>query len=501
MQGGNLLQDPHFDLAAQGIWKWERWSYQIEIMKPDNKKDPDLSQSFYAPSSFLPSESKWDHESAGQSGAAGAISGKAFTRFRAGFYQTVEVGKGTRVHFSVWANELCDYAEGRCPVLLKAGIDPTGGTDWTSGNIKWTAAEISNNKYVQLVTEEVTAGDSGKVTVFTWGEPSYPAAHSVAFFDDAALTSTASSTTLAGATSPAVTAQPAACAQLKWVSDVTIPDNTAMAPGAQFAKTWRVKNTGSCAFTGTLNFVGKGNQMGGQSPVALPKIEAGQEADVSVNLTAPTQAGDYYGTWQPRTDDGTPMENLVVRIKVSSEAATPVPTATATPQRQETPTPTAPPAPTTGQICVLAYNDLNGDGQQGADESLLAGVVFALSDASGPRDSYTTDSVTEPHCFTDLALGNYQLAIKPPANYASTTPSAMTISLGAGIKPNVNYGARRSGPAPAPTLTGGASSGGATTGGSPGSTVRTLLILVGVLVLIGLAAVGGFVLMSRRQHL
>ena len=86
------------------------------------------------------------------------------------------------------------------------------------------------------------------------------------------------------------------------------------------------------------------------------------------------------------------------------------------------------------QICVQAYNDLNGDGQQGADETLMAGVAFTLSDAGGPRDAYTTDGTTEPHCFQDLKLGNYQLTIKPPANYGSTTPDAMSISLSAGVK-------------------------------------------------------------------
>ena len=511
MQGGNLLQDPTFDLAAQGSWKWERWSYQVEVMKPDAKNEPDLDQSFYAPT-FMPSDPKWDHASGGDVGAAGALSGKISSKFRAGFYQTVEVGKGKRVRFSVWANEFCRYGPDACSVILKAGIDPTGGADWTSGNIKWTAAEISDNKYVRLVTEEVTAGDTGKVTVFTWGEPRNPGTNTAAFFDDAALTSTAASGTTPAeatplATQPAdqltATAQPAVCAQLRWVSDVTIPDDTATAPGAQFVKTWRVNNAGSCVFSGTLNFVGKGNQMGGVSPLALPKVEAGQQADISINLTAPTQAGDYNGTWQPRTSDGSPMENLVVRIKVSAAAATPVSTATATPQRQIAPTPLASPTrlasptPATGQICIKAYNDLDGDGQQSVDESLLAGVAFVLSDAKGPRDSYTTDSATEPHCFSDLPSGNYRLTTKPPANHVLTTSDALTVNLSGGMKAELASGAKRSGSVPTPT--GSAAPAGATAGGQAGSTGRTVLLVIGVVVLIGLAVAGGFVLGIRRS--
>jgi len=502
VQGSNLLQDPTFDLAAQGTWKWDKWSYA--------KKEAELGQSFVSPV-FMPSEAKWDHGSGGQSGAAGSLAGEAGAKFRAGFYQTVAVQAGTSVRFSVWVNEFCQSGGSGCPVILKAGIDPTGGTDWSSGNIKWAGTEISNNKYAQLVTEAVTVGDGGKVTVFTWGELRFPAFYAAAYFDDAALIGTAG--TAAPTTSqpgqPAATAQPAACAQVGWVSDVTIPDNTVMAPGTQFVKTWRVKNAGSCAFSGTLNFFGKGNQMGGQGQIALPKIEAGQQLDVSVNLTAPTQAGDYFGTWQPRTNDGAAMENLVVRIKVSAAAATAVPTATATPilavtatpslpTPQATQTPSASPTPAPGQACIQAFNDLNGDGQLGADESLLAGVVFSLSDASGLRDSYTTDSVSEPHCFADLPPGTYQMTIKPPANYASTTFDAMTINLSGGMKADVVYGAKRGGAALAPTPAAAASGGTAAGGGLLGNAGRVILIVFAALVLVALGGGIGVALMRRR---
>jgi len=518
-QGGNLLQDPTFDLAAQGNWKWEKWSYQNEVMQPGGKNGPDLEQSFYAPI-FVPSEAKWDHTSGGDSGAAGAISAlKINTKFRAGFYQKVQVGKGTRVRFSIWVNEFCRYGDSACSVILKAGIDPTGGTDSSSANVKWTGGEISNNRYARLVTEEVTAGDSGQVTVFTWGEPLVPGTYIAAYFDDAELTSTtspaataAAPTTIPAAGTPTTATLPATlptapaapggdCAQLRWVSDVTIPDDAPTAPGAKFVKTWRVKNTGTCTFTGTLNFVGKGNQMDGVSPTNLPSIEAGKEADVSISLTAPTQAGDAYGTWQPRTTSGTAMENLVVRIKVQAGAVTPAPAVTATlaPTLAATPRlvlPTPPPPPTTGEICVQAFNDLNGDGQQGADELLLAGVAFVFSGASGPIDSYTTDGASEPHCFTNLVLGVYQLTIKPPASYAGTTPGATSINLTAGIKPTIVYGAKRSGAAPVPT---GSPSGQAAPGGSLAGTVRTVAIVISVLVLVGLAVVGGMLLLSRRR--
>jgi hypothetical protein len=271
---------------------------------------------------------------------------------------------------------------------------------------------------------------------------------------------------------------------------VTIPDNAPVAPGAQFVKTWRVQNSGTCPWSGTLNFIGKGNPMGGQSPTGFPRVEVGQSADLSINLTAPTQPGAYYGTWQARASDGTVLENLVVKITVTGEAAASVAAVTATPQ-----IPAEAPTPSIGQICVLAFNDRNGDGQQGADENLLPGVILALSDTNGPKDSYTTDGVSEPFCFTNLQPGSYQVTMKPPANYGATTPKTSVIALSGGSQ-DVTFGARRGGPAPTATRASGGT--GATASGVLGSVGKVVLIVVAVLILVGLGFGGGFVLMSRR---
>jgi hypothetical protein len=506
LQAGNLLRNSSF---SSGTDYWDTWAYQVEIMKTDNKKEPDLEQSFYAPD-FITSESKWDMDG---NGTAGSASGLQYKKFRGGFRQTVDVPAGARVQFSGKVNGYCEDAQGaRCAVTLKLGIDPTGGIDWQSGSVQWVETQVNSNdpgKYAQLATGEVAVGPSGRVTVFTWGEPSYPFFHNAAYFDglNLVVTAAAPSTTPTAApaapapqpaqpAAPAAPAQPAACAQLRWVADVTIPDGTAIAPGTQFVKTWKVKNNGTCAFSGTLNFIGTGNQMGGASPTTLPKIDPGQQADISINLTAPAQVGEYQGTWQPRLTDGTPMENLIIQIKVQANAPAPMAAVTATPQEQLPPTPAPSPTPATGQICILAYNDRNGDRQQDADENLLAGVVFTLSDANGPREAYTTDGVSEPYCFVDLQPGSYSVSAKSPANYSVTTEKTTVVALNGGMKTDILTGARRGGPLPTPTKEGGASS--AAGSSLLGSAGRVILIVVLVLILIGLGFGGGFLLMSRR---
>jgi hypothetical protein len=41
-----------------------------------------------------------------------------------------------------------------------------------------------------------------------------------------------------------------ACDQAQFIKDVTIPDGTVIAPGTSFKKTWRLKNIGTCTWSG-----------------------------------------------------------------------------------------------------------------------------------------------------------------------------------------------------------------------------------------------------------
>jgi hypothetical protein len=498
MQGGNLLQDPSFEQAASGTWKWQWWQYENIVYNDDKKKDPNPNESYYAPS-FMPSESKWDKESNGTTGAAGAVSGKQEAKFRAGFYQTVDVAAGSTVRFSVAVNGKCTARDGtKCAVSLKAGIDPDGGTNWSSANVKWAETSVGNEKYVVLTAPEVTVGAGGKVTVFTWGEPQWPFLYIGAYFDEASLVVTAAPavtpTGVPPTARPTSPPAPAPCAQMRFVSDVTIPDDSRIAPGAQFVKTWRIKNAGTCAWAGTLNFVGTGNRMGGTSPTSFPQIPVGQEAELSISLTAPVQLGSYQSTWQVRTTDGVVLDNLFLKIIVAGEAAPPVAAVTATPQSQ-TPVPSATPTP--GQICVLAFNDRNGDGQQGADENPLAGVVFALADSNGPKDTYTTDGVSEPYCFANLQPGSYTLTAKAPSGYGPTSPKTQIVAISGG-KEDFVFGARRGGAVPTPTRTNSGGGGSGAASGLLGGVGRYILAGAALLVLIGLGFVAGFVLMNRR---
>jgi len=95
----------------------------------------------------------------------------------------------------------------------------------------------------------------------------------------------------------------------EFVSDVTVPDGTHLAPVTVFQKIWRVHNTGTCTWDDTyrLTFL-SGDRMSGPRSVPLAvEVQPGEEVELSVMLIAPEEAGTYQGQWQLFAPDATPF--------------------------------------------------------------------------------------------------------------------------------------------------------------------------------------------------
>ncbi len=121
------------------------------------------------------------------------------------------------------------------------------------------------------------------------------------------------------------------CDNSAYVSDVTIPDGTELAPGEAFTKTWALVNTGNCTWNGdySMTFI-SGDDMEGSEATIGRSVAPGQSADISVSLTAPEDTGTYTGYWRLANAGGTSFgEDVYVMVTVSDEASTD--TATATP--------------------------------------------------------------------------------------------------------------------------------------------------------------------------
>jgi len=124
------------------------------------------------------------------------------------------------------------------------------------------------------------------------------------------------------------------CDNSVYISDVTFPDGTTVTPGQAFTKTWRVSNTGTCAWTAAYQIIFLyGDIMGGKATAIGKAVNPGESADISVALTAPTTAGSITGTWRLSNATSQPFGTLltvVIKTGATTGTATVTPTKTAT---------------------------------------------------------------------------------------------------------------------------------------------------------------------------
>jgi len=140
------------------------------------------------------------------------------------------------------------------------------------------------------------------------------------------------------ADTPTPTNTPIPCNLGMFVTDVSIPDGTIFEPGEVFTKTWRIKNTGSCAWTSGYDIVFSGGDAmsaPGSVQITAGTVTPGQNVDVSVDLTAPASAGTYRGNWQLRDPsdvifeiENSSSDMFWVEIEVKVPTAVPAPVTT-----------------------------------------------------------------------------------------------------------------------------------------------------------------------------
>jgi hypothetical protein len=111
---------------------------------------------------------------------------------------------------------------------------------------------------------------------------------------------------------------------MQFVSDVTVPDGEDHAPDSTFVKTWKLRNAGTCSWATTYSVVFvSGNAMGGPASQNLTvTVAPGTSVDISVNLTAPHELGNYKGFWALRNASGQSFGSFYVEIDVTSGGST-----------------------------------------------------------------------------------------------------------------------------------------------------------------------------------
>ncbi len=162
---------------------------------------------------------------------------------------------------------------------------------------------------------------------------------------------------------------------------------------------------------------------------------------------------------------------------------------------EETPTPLGPtptPFDGNGRVCVVLYEDLNGNQMRSQNEFYLAGGVISISNRAGTY-SETKETVggdpalVEPVCFEDVPEGEYNLSMGIPDGYNPTTSMNYALTVSAGDTFVVDFGAQ-----PSSQVNNGDIAEG--DGRSP------LLLAIGLFFLAGGAGLAFFYIRSRMEN-
>jgi hypothetical protein len=157
------------------------------------------------------------------------------------------------------------------------------------------------------------------------------------------------------------------------------------------------------------------------------------------------------------------------------------------------------PTPFTGttEICVLLFNDQNGDSLRQELEPAIAGGAVSVTEITG-KYSAAKDTliVADPElyqgiCFSDVPEGTYNISVAIPDEYNPTMDPATNLEVRAGDLAFVDFGAQSSestvNEPEEPTSPGGG-----------GSSTSTVLGIFGLLLLLGGGGLGWYAWRSGR---
>jgi murein DD-endopeptidase MepM/ murein hydrolase activator NlpD len=137
-------------------------------------------------------------------------------------------------------------------------------------------------------------------------------------------------------------------------------------------------------------------------------------------------------------------QQLVVGL-VSSNVATAGPVATL-----PSPTVTVTPVSGTTEVCVLLFDDANGDALRQETELGIEGGAVSLTNLNGSySQQQNTSAAVDPDtlepvrtCFVDVPSGEYNVSMAVPDTYNPTMLLTYTLTVKAGDRASVDFGAQ-----------------------------------------------------------
>lgn len=149
-----------------------------------------------------------------------------------------------------------------------------------------------------------------------------------------------------------------------------------------------------------------------------------------------------------RLDDNcvlNPGQQLVVGLAAPNAAPTEGSIPTQTP-----PSVTATPFTGTTEVCILLFDDMNGDALRQETEFGIDGGAVSLTNLNGSySQTQNTTSAIDPDlvepirsCFEDVPSGQYNVSMAIPDGYNPTMTLSYTLDVKAGDRASVDFGAQ-----------------------------------------------------------
>lgn len=136
-------------------------------------------------------------------------------------------------------------------------------------------------------------------------------------------------------------------------------------------------------------------------------------------------------------------QQLVVGVISNAPTAGPAPTLPPA-------TVTATPVSGTTEVCVLLFNDMNGDALRQENELGIDGGAVSLTNLNGSySQTQNTSSAIDPDtegpsraCFIDVPNGEYNVGMAVPDTYNATMLLSYTLTVKAGDRASIDFGAQ-----------------------------------------------------------
>ena len=113
------------------------------------------------------------------------------------------------------------------------------------------------------------------------------------------------------------------------------------------------------------------------------------------------------------------------------------------------------PSPTSyngnASVCIMLFEDINGNGMPDTGENPLAGGAVSITDRAGKVSlTGSTTSGPNPLCFDKVPEGDYNVSVAVPAGYNATTNTNYPLKVSAGDQTVLDFGAQISAKAAPP---------------------------------------------------